>query len=164
MIKIKHRSKKSDDRENNHDTSYHFIDDKDSISIKLTSDLIDEPSESKPPQQGSEYDARKANKHLKRMVGHYKGKLGETRHKKENNQRIGERDKKGGHSVVEQRTLSVARTVYLLRRVRLVGVNTKCQKHYAAHYLQVHPCLLVAQHVHHIAHSVAGDGCVYHIT
>ena len=53
MIKIKHRSKKSDDRENNHDTSYHFIDDKDSISIKLTSDLIDEPSESKPPQQGT---------------------------------------------------------------------------------------------------------------
>ena len=64
MIKIKHRSKKSDDRENNHDTSYHFIDDKDSITIKLTSDLIDEPSESKPPQLGTKHNAQISHTHL----------------------------------------------------------------------------------------------------
>ena len=100
MIKIKHRSKKSDDRENNHDTSYHFIDDKDSISIKLTSDLIDEPSESKPPQQGTKHNTQISHSHFYRHIRNHKGKLCKGSHKEKHDERIAQGNQESRYSIM----------------------------------------------------------------
>ena len=49
MIEIKHGSDECDEREDDHDTSYYLINNKDAIGIKLASDFINQPSKSEPP-------------------------------------------------------------------------------------------------------------------
>ena len=61
MVEIEHRSHQCDEREDDNHATYHLINNKDAIGIKLAPDLIDEPGESEPPQQSSENDAQIAH-------------------------------------------------------------------------------------------------------
>ena len=57
MIQIENRAEESDHGEDDDHAAYYLIDNDDAVGIKLVPNLVDEPSESEPPQQGSEDDA-----------------------------------------------------------------------------------------------------------
>ena len=57
MIEIEHGSDESDKREDNHDTSYYLINYKNTIVVELSSYLVYEPGQTKPPYQGSNHNA-----------------------------------------------------------------------------------------------------------
>ena len=134
-VEVGHSAQEHYYRAQHHYGANDLIDEANAIVVKLAANLVYQPCQSKPPQQCSKDDAHESYHHFKRMVRHYKSKLGKARHKKENDQWVGKRDEEGGHSVVEEGSLPVARSVYLLRRIRLVCVNAKRQQHYATHYL-----------------------------
>ena len=92
MIQIEYRSDERYDREDNDNTTNHLIDNKNGIGIKLATNFIDEPCQSKPPEQGTEDDAQVPHRHLDRHIRHHKGKLGERSHEKEHNERVAERN------------------------------------------------------------------------
>ena len=56
MIQIENRAEESDDGEDDDHAAYYLIDNDDAVGIKLVPNLVDEPGESEPPQQGSEDD------------------------------------------------------------------------------------------------------------
>ena len=57
MIQIENRAEESDDGEDDDHAAYYLIDNDDAVGIKFVPNLVDEPGESEPPQQGSEDDA-----------------------------------------------------------------------------------------------------------
>ena len=57
MIQIENRAEESDHGEDDDHAAYYLIDNDDAVGIKLVPNLVDEPGESEPPQQGSEDDA-----------------------------------------------------------------------------------------------------------
>ena len=135
MIEIKHGSDECDEREDDHDTSYYLINNKDAVGIKLAPDLIDEPCETEPPQQRSEHDAQIAHAHLQRHIRHYEGKLGKGGHKEEHDERIGERDEEGGDGIVPERALLLAALMHVLRRIALEAIYAEHQEQKASENL-----------------------------
>ena len=66
---VRHRTKERDDGENNHNGSDNLVNDADACSIKDTSNLIHQPRQAVPPQQGASYDTGKTYEHLERAIG-----------------------------------------------------------------------------------------------
>ena len=155
MIEIEHGSDECDEREDNHDTSYYLINNKDAVGIKLAPNLVDEPCETEPPQQRSEHDAQIAHAHLQRHIRHYEGKLGKGGHEEEHDERIGERYEKRRYAVVHQCALLVARLVHVLHRVALEAVDSKHEEHQASENLKIELVLGVAHKIHHKTHAQA---------
>ena len=75
MVQIENCAEEGDDREDDDHASYHLINNKDAVGIKLSPHLVDEPSETEPPEQGSEDDAEIAHTHFDRHIRHHEGKL-----------------------------------------------------------------------------------------
>ena len=90
MIQIENRAEESDDGEDDDHASYYLIDNDDAVGIKLIPNLVDEPGESEPPQQGSEDDAEIPYSHFYRHIRYDESKLREGGHKEEHDERIGE--------------------------------------------------------------------------
>ena len=76
MVQIENCAEEGDDREDDDHASYHLINNKDAVGIKLSPHLVDEPGETEPPEQGSEDDAEIAHTHFERHIRHHEGKLG----------------------------------------------------------------------------------------
>ena len=68
MIQIENRAEESDDGEDDDHAAYYLIDNDDAVGIKLIPNLVDEPGESEPPQQGSEDDAEIPYSHFYRHI------------------------------------------------------------------------------------------------
>ena len=153
MIKIKHRTNQRYEREDDDDASYHLINNKDAIGIKLAPDLVDEPRKPKPPQQGSEDNAQITDTHLKRHIRHHKSKLRKGCHEKEHNERIGERDQERRKTIMEQRALLVAALVHILHRVALETIYPEHQQQDASEYLEIELVLGIVDEIHHKAHA-----------
>ena len=68
MIQIENRAEESDDGEDDDHAAYYLIDYDDAVGIKLVPNLVDEPGESEPPQQGSEDDAEIPYSHFYRHI------------------------------------------------------------------------------------------------
>ena len=153
MIKIENRTNQGDDREDDNDASYHLINNKDAIGIKLATYLVNKPCETEPPQQSTEHNAEIAHSHLQRHIRHHKGKLRECSHEEEHDERIRQRDKESRHAIVEQRALLVAALVHILGRITLKAINAKNQQEQTAKDLQVELVLSIVDEVHHETHA-----------
>ena len=90
MIQVEHRAYQRYQREDDHHTAYHLINNKNAIGIKLAAYLVDEPGKTKPPQQGAKHDAEIAHAHLNRHVGNHKGKLRVCGHEEEHDEQKAE--------------------------------------------------------------------------
>ena len=101
MIKIENRPDEGDNREDDNNASNNLIYYQDAIGVKLTPDFVNEPSQTKPPQQGTEHDTKVSHTHLQSHVGHYEGKLRKGGHKEKHNERIRQRYEKSRQSIVE---------------------------------------------------------------
>lgn len=88
MIQIENRAEESDHGEDDDHAAYYLIDNDDAVGIKLVPNLVDEPSESEPPQQGSEDDAEIPYSHFYRHIRYDESKLREGGHEEEHDERI----------------------------------------------------------------------------
>ncbi len=163
MIEIEHRADQCDDREDDHDASYHLINNKDAVGIKLTSNLVDEPSQAKPPKQGTEDDAQVTYAHLQRHVGNDECKLGEGGHEQEHDKRIGQCDKERRQPIMEERTLLVAALMHVPRRIALEAVDTKDEQEQTTENLEIELILGVVDKIHHKAHSQSREKCIHDV-
>lgn len=163
MIEIEHGSDECDEREDDHDTSYYLINNKDAVGIKLAPDLVDEPCETEPPQQRSEHDAQIAHAHLQRHIRHHEGKLGKGGHKEEHDERIGERDEEGGDGIVPKRALPLAALMHVLRRIALEAIYAEHQEQKASENLQIELVLGIIDNVHHETHSQTREEGIHDI-
>ena len=145
MIEIEHGSDESDEREDNHDTSYYLINNKDAVGIKLAPDLVDEPCETEPPHQRSEHDAQ---------IGG---------HEEEYDERIGERNEEGGDGIVPERALPLAALMHVLRRIALEAIYAEHQEQKASENLQIELVLGIIDNVHHETHSQTREECIHDI-
>ena len=155
MIQIENRAEESDDGEDDDHAAYYLIDDDDAVGIKLVSDCIDEPGEAEPPHQGSEDDAEVTHAHFYRHIRHHEGKLCESGHEEEHDERIGERYEKRRYTIVHQRALLVARLVHVLHRITLEAVDSKHEEHQASENLKIELVLGVTHKIHHKTHAQA---------
>lgn len=153
MIKIENRAYQGNDGEDDDHASYHLINNKDAVGVKLPSDFIHQPSQSKPPQQGTEYDAQVTHAHLQRHVGHDEGKLCESRHEEEHNQRIGEGDEERRDGIVRQRPLLIAALVHVSGRIALETIHAKGEQEQTAKDLEIELVLRIVDEIHHKAHA-----------
>ena len=153
MIQVEHRAYQRYQREDDHHTAYHLINNKNAIGIKLAAYLVDEPGKTKPPQQGAKHDAEIAHAHLDRHVGNHKGKLRVSGHEEEHDERIGESDEEGRQSVVEQRALLVAALVHVLHRVALEAIYSKDKQQQTARNLKIELVLGIVDKIHHKTHT-----------
>lgn len=163
MIEIEHGSDECDEREDDHDTSYYLINNKDAVGIKLAPNLVDEPCETEPPQQRSEHDAQIAHAHLQRHIRHYEGKLGKGGHKEEHDERIGERDEEGCDGIVPKRALPLAALMHVLRRIALEAIYAEHQEQKASENLQIELVLGIIDNVHHKTHSQTREEGIHDI-
>lgn len=155
MIQIENRAEESDDGEDDDHTAYYLIDNDDAVGIKLVPNLVDEPGEAEPPQQGSEDDTEVTHAHFYRHIRHHEGKLREGGHEEEHDERIGECYEERRDAIVHQGTLLVARLVHVLHRVALEAVDSKHEEHQASENLKIELVLGVAHKIHHKTHAQA---------
>ena len=163
MVEIKHRADEGYQGEDDNHASYYLINNKDAIGIKLAPYLVDEPSEPKPPQQGSEDDAQIAHAHLKRHVGHHEGKLGEGGHEEEHDERIAQRHQECRDAIVPERALLVAALVHVLGGIALEAIDAKHQQQDAAKYLQIELVLRIVDEIHHKTHTQTREQSVHDV-
>ena len=163
MIQIEYRSDEGDDREDDDDATYHLINNKDAIGIKLATNLVDEPSQAKPPKQGSKDNAQITHRHLDRHIWHHEGKLGKCRHEEEHDERVTERNQERRDTIVEQSALLVARLVHVLHRIALEAIDTEHEEHDATKDLQVKLVLRIVHEIHHETHAESREKSVYDV-
>ena len=153
MIQIENRAEESDDGEDDNHAAYYLIDNDDAVGIKLVPNLVDEPGESEPPQQGSEDDAEIPYSHFYRHIRYDESKLREGGHEEEHDERIGEGDEKGRQAVVEQCALLVAALVHILHRIALEAINTEYQQQDTSKNLKIELVLGIVDKIHHKTHT-----------
>ena len=163
MVQIENCAEEGDDREDDDHASYHLINNKDAVGIKLAPDLVDEPCETEPPQQRSEHDAQIAHAHLQRHIRHYEGKLGKGGHEEEHDERIGERNEEGGDGIVPERALLLAALMHVLRRIALEAIYAEHQEQKASENLQIELVLGIIDNVHHETHSQTREESIHDI-
>ena len=164
MIQVEHRAYQRYQREDDHHTAYHLINNKNAVGIKLASYLVDEPGKTKPPQQGAKHDAKIAYTHLDRHVGNYKGKLRVCGHEEEHDERIGECDEEGRQSVVEQGALLVAALVHVLRRVALEAIHSEDKQQQTARNLKIKLVLGIVDKIHYKTHTQTRKHGIHDVT
>lgn len=155
MIQIENRAEESDDGEDDDHAAYYLIDNDDAVGIKLVPNLVDEPGESEPPQQGSEDDAEIPYSHFYRHIRYDESKLREGGHEEEHDERIGECYEERRDAIVHQGTLLVARLVHVLHRIALEAVDSEYEEHQASENLKIELVLGVAHKIHHKTHAQA---------
>ena len=163
MIQVECRPNECDERKDNHHASYYLIYKKDAIDIELAPNLIDEPSEAKPPKQRTEDNAQVAHAHLQRHIWHNKSKLGKGGHEKKDDERITQRNQESRNAVVQKRTLLATRLVHILHRIALEAIDSECKQHQATENLQVELVLRIIHKIHHKAHPQARKQCIHHV-
>ena len=95
-----------------------------------------------------------------RMPGYHKGELGKAGHEQQNDERIGQGEKKGGQAVVEISAFRGAALVHVLRGVGEETGKTENQQHKTAHYLKKKLVARIGYQVHHKTHAKTGNQCV----
>ena len=163
MIQIENRAEESDDGEDDDHAAYYLIDYDDAVGIKLIPNLVDEPGESEPPQQGSEDDAEIPYSHFYRHIRYDESKLREGGHEEEHDERIGECYEERRDAVVHQGTLLVARLVHVLHRVAFEAVDSEHEEHQTAENLKIELVLGVAHKIHHKTHAQACKQSIYNV-
>ena len=163
MIHIKNRAEESDDGEDDDHAAYYLIDNDDAVGIKLVPNLVDEPGESEPPQQGSEDDAEIPYSHFYRHIRYDEGKLREGGHEEEHDERIGECYEERRDAIVHQGTLLVARLVHVLHRIALEAVDSEYEEHQTAENLKIKLVLGVTHKIHHKTHAQACKQSIYNV-
>ena len=153
MIQIENRAEESDHGEDDDHAAYYLIDNDDAVGIKLVPNLVDEPGESEPPQQGSEDDAEIPYSHFYRHIRYDESKLREGGHEEEHDERIGEGDEKGRQAVVEQCALLVAALVHILHRVALETIHSEDKQQQTARNLKIELVLGIVDKIHHKTHT-----------
>ena len=153
-----------DDAAQHDDHADDAVDELDAVGAELRADLVDEPRQTPPPEEGSADDADESHHHVDRLVdGQSEGKLGIERHEEEDDEGIAERDKKGGHGVVRQRSLLLSWRAQLARGVRAVSIKTEAQQQEASHNLEVEAVGVVVHEVDHETHAQTGDAGIDHV-
>lgn len=163
MIQIENRAEESDHGEDDDHASYYLIDNDDAVGIKLVPNLVDEPGESEPPQQGSEDDAEIPYSHFYRHIRYDESKLREGGHEEEYDERIGERNEEGGDGIVPERALLLAALMHVLRRIALEAIYAEHQEQKASENLQIELVLGIIDNVHHETHSQTREECIHDI-
>ena len=163
MIQIENRAEESDHGEDDDHAAYYLIDNDDAVGIKLVPNLVDEPGESEPPQQGSEDDAEIPYSHFYRHIRYDKSKLREGGHEEEHDERIGERDEEGGDGIVPERALPLAALMHVLRRIALEAIYAEHQEQKTSENLQIELVLGIIDNVHHETHSQTREEGIHDI-
>lgn len=164
MIQIENRAEESDHGEDDDHAAYYLIDNDDAVGIKLVSNLVDEPGESEPPQQGSEDDAEIPYSHFYRHIRYDESKLREGGHEEEHDERIGEGDEKGRQAVVEQCALLVAALVHILHRVALETIHSEDKQQQTARNLKIELVLGIVDKIHHKTHTQTREHGIHDVT
>lgn len=157
MVQIEYCAEEGNDREDNDHASYHLINNKDAVGIKLSPHLVDEPGETEPPEQGSEDDAEIAHTHFDRHIRHHEGKLGKGGHEEEDDERIAQRYQESRDGIVGKGTLLVAALVHVLGRIAPEAIDAEDEEHYAAENLEDELVLRIVHEIHHEAHTQARE-------
>ena len=163
MIQIENRAEESDHGEDDDHAAYYLIDNDDAVGIKLVPNLVDEPGESEPPQQGSEDDAEIPYSHFYRHIRYDESKLREGGHEEEHDERIGERDEEGSNGIVPERALLLAALMHVLRRIALEAIYAEHQEQKASENLQIELVLGIIDNVHHETHSQTREEGIHDI-
>ena len=163
MIQIENRAEESDHGEDDDHAAYYLIDNDDAVGIKLIPNLVDEPGESEPPQQGSEDDAEIPYSHFYRHIRYDESKLREGGHEEEHDERIGERDEEGGDGIVPERALPLAALMHVLRRIALEAIYAEHQEQKTSENLQIELVLGIIDNVHHETHSQTREEGIHDI-
>ena len=163
MIQIENRAEESDHGEDDDHAAYYLIDNDDAVGIKLVSNLVDEPGESEPPQQGSEDDAEIPYSHFYRHIRYDESKLREGGHEEEHDERIGEGDEKGRQAVVEQSALLVAALVHILHRVALETIHSEDKQQQTARNLKIELVLGIVDKIHHKTHTQTREHSIHDV-
>lgn len=163
MIQIENRAEESDDGEDDDHAAYYLIDYDDAVGIKLVPNLVDEPGESEPPQQGSEDDAEIPYSHFYRHIRYDESKLREGGHEEEHDERIGECYEERRDAIVHQGALLVARLVHVLHRVALETVDSEYEEHQTAENLKIELVLGVTHKIHYKTHAQACKQSIYNV-
>ena len=163
MVQIENCAEEGDDREDDDHASYHLINNKDAVGIKLSPHLVDEPGETEPPEQGSEDDAEIAHTHFDRHIRHHEGKLGKGGHEEEDDERIAQRYQESRDGIVGKGTLLVAALVHVLGGIALEAIDAKHQQQDAAKYLQIELVLRIVDEIHHKTHTQTREQSVHDV-
>ena len=164
MIQIENRAEESDDGEDDDHAAYYLIDYDDAVGIKLVPNLVDEPGESEPPQQGSEDDAEIPYSHFYRHIRYDESKLREGGHEEEHDERIGECHQERREAVVHQcALLRFVAPMNILRRVGAIAVDAKQQQYNTATYLKHKTRTLVAHKIHDKTHTDTRKQRIYKV-
>ena len=157
IVEVEDGAEEDDEREEDDGTTDDSVDDEDAALVEDVAHLVDQPCESKPPDEGTGHNAEVADEHLERMVGDDEGKLGEKTHEKEDDEGVGEGDQEGGHAIVHECAFVGAALVHVLRGVGAPADDAEGEQHDAARELQPELVLLVVDDVHDEAHACSGD-------
>ena len=84
---VEHRAKKNNDGYGDDQCAYQPVDEHDAIFLEVGPDLVDEPCQPIPPQNGSCHDAQKSDGHHEGLVGDDECELGEAGHEEQDDQR-----------------------------------------------------------------------------
>ena len=163
MIKIENRPDEGDDREDDNNASYYLINNKDAVGVKLASDFVNKPSQAKPPQQGTEHNAKIPYPHLQGHVGHHESKLREGCHEEEYDEWIRQRHEESRQGIVEKRSLLATALVHVLHRITFEAIDAEDQQHESAKNLQIELILRIVDEIHHKAHTQSREKSIYDV-
>ena len=161
MIQIENRAEESDDGEDDDHAAYYLIDNYDAVGIKFVPNLVDEPGESEPPQQGSEDDAEIPYSHFYRHIRYDESKLREGGHEEEHDERIGECNEKSRNKVVKISAFAARNRTDGLHRIAPESIDTECQQQNAAKKLQIKDVFIHI--VEYETHSVSSQQRIEYI-
>lgn len=124
-VEIEYRSNEDDERNDNNDTPYDFVDEDNTAIVETPSDFVYEPRQAKPPQQCSAKDAQISHAHFHRMIGDDESKLSKQRHEKEHNKWIDECQPKGCQAIIYQCAFFLTAYVHVFGRIAAETIDTE---------------------------------------
>ena len=162
--KIEYRAKQYDKGEYDHHAADDLVDEHNAIVFENVLQLVNQPCQPIPPQQSSSHDAQIADAHLHGMAGNDEGQLCENGHEKQDDEGVGQRDQKGGDTVVQVGAFGQAAVVHVLCGVGAETDNAEYQQHDAAGDLEEETVLGIAHEIHHKTHAHTSDKGIEQIT
>lgn len=152
-VKIKDGAEQYDEREKDDDGAYYLINNNDAVGVEDAPYLVDEPRQTVPPKQGTEWNAQETEEHLDGVVGDDERELCEQSDEEKDDEGVGEGNEEGRHTVMDERILLLAADVHVLRGVASPAIDAEEKQQDAADNLQEKLRVVVVDHVHHERHA-----------
>ena len=158
--KIEDGAYQNDNGKQYHHTPDNAVDENDTIIVEFYPDFVNEPCQSKPPQQCTHHDTHIAYEHHERMPRNHESQLCKAGHKKNDDEWIGEGHQKGRHAIVDESALGVAALVHVLSGVGAETVDAENEEHDASRDLQEELVVGIGDEIHDKTHAYSCDDSI----